>query len=245
MGVAELVAITLLPAVLAGIVQGVAGFGSAVVLMAFLPAAFGVTHATGIVSPVCLVLDLVIFWRYRRFARPALIVPASVGYLAVSSVVIVLVKSVDQAAMKLALGVFLVGLSVYLLFFQGDGTFRPQGAVAVALVLASGLTEGLFGFGGPLMALYYLARTTSNEEYLGTIQGFFTINSAYITLFRAANGITTLADAPVVALAVAGVVAGSAVAGRIVARLDRAAISRLAYAFIGVAGIVNAVTALV
>lgn len=243
MDVAGLVAIAFLPAVLAGIIQGVAGFGSAVVLMAFLPAAFGVTHATGIVSPVCLVLDFVIFWRYRRRARPALIVPASVGYLAVSSVVILLVKSVDQTSMKLALGVFLVGLSVYLLFFQGDGTFRPQGAVA--FVAASGLTEGLFGFGGPLMALYYLARTASNEEYLGTIQGFFTINSVYITLFRAANGITTLGDAPVVALAVAGVIVGSAVAGRVVARLDRTAISRLAYAFIGMTGLVNAAAALV
>lgn len=245
MDVAGLVGIAFVPAVLAGIVQGVAGFGSAVVLMAFLPAAFGVTHATGIVSPVCLVLDLVIFWRYRAYARPRLIVPASAGYLAVSSVVILLVKSVDQASMKLALGVFLVGLSVYLLFFQGDGTFEPHGAVAVAFVAASGLTEGLFGFGGPLMALYYLARTESNEEYLGTIQGFFTISSVYITLFRAANGITTLSDAPVVALAVAGVVVGSVVAGRIVSRLDKATISRLAYAFIGVAGIVNAVTALV
>lgn len=245
MDVAGIVAIAFLPAVLAGIIQGVAGFGSAVVLMAFLPAAFGVTHATGTVSPVCLVLDFVIFWRYRRRARPALIVPASVGYLAVSSVVILLVKSVDQTSMKLALGVFLVGLSVYLLFFQGDGTFRPQGAVAVAFVAASGLTEGLFGFGGPLMALYYLARTASNEEYLGTIQGFFTINSVYITLFRAANGITTLGDAPVVALAVAGVIVGSAVAGRVVARLDRTAISRLAYAFIGMAGLVNAAAALV
>lgn len=245
MGVGQLVAIAFVPAVLAGVVQGVAGFGSAVVLMAFLPAAFGVTHATGIVSPVCLVLDLVIFWRYRSFARPRLILPASALYLAVSSVVIVLVKSADQASMKLVLGVFLVALSIYLLFFQGDGAFEPRGAVAVGFVAASGLTEGLFGFGGPLMALYYLARTQSNEEYLGTIQGFFTINSVYITLFRAAMGIATLADVPVVALAVAGVVVGSAVAGRVVARLNRAAISRLAYAFIGVAGVVNAVTALV
>lgn len=56
----------------------------------------------------------------------------------------------------------------------------------------SGVCDGLFGIGGPLMVLFFLALTNSKDEYLGTISLFFLIVCSYNLIFRIVHGIFTL-----------------------------------------------------
>ena len=227
-----------------GIVQGVTGFGAGVVMMLALPLAFAVPQAAGISGAVCMVLTAAMTWRYRARASVSAIVGPAVIYVVASSVSIVVARGVEQDAMKGALGVFLVLLACYFLFVQGEGEFVPKGAVALACIVVSGVCDGMFGIGGPLMVVYYLARTQGVEEYLGTIQGFFFVTLVCATAFRLASGVLGIGHVPMMLAGVAGVLAGSAIAARLVDRLDAGLVRRATYMVIGLAGVVNVAEAL-
>lgn len=225
-------------AVAGGLVQGFTGFGAGIVMMLALPFAFAVSEAAGITGVVSLVLTLSMTWRYRDHVNPRAIVGPAVLYIAASWVSILVAQQADQDVMKGVLGVFLVALAAYFLSGAGDG-FRPEGAVALLCIVISGVCDGLFGIGGPLMVVYYLTRTDGVEEYLGTIQPFFAVTLAAATVVRVANGVLVLDDIPLALLCGAGVLIGSAVASRLLSRTDPALVRKATYAVIGIAGAIN------
>lgn len=234
-----------LPALVGGVVQGVTGFGAGVVMMIFLPLTFSVVQSAGVSSAVCIALCAAMVWRYRRAIDARNLVRNIAGpaalYLAVSSASILFAQTVDQNLMKGVLGVFLMLLAAYFLVFQKAASFEPKGAVALLCIVVSGLCDGLFGVGGPLMVVYFMARCKDQRSYLGTIQCFFLITVAYASLFRVANGILTPALAPALALGVAGILAGFVGANKIVDKLDANLVRQLTYVVIGISGVSNLV----
>lgn len=239
----EYVLFSVLPAFAGGIIQGVTGFGAGIIMMIFLPLLLPVNQAAGVSVAIGTVLCATMAWRYRAKVRVGEIVAPALLYLAVSSACILFAAGVDQNAMKGVLGVFLVMLAVYFLFFQSAASFEPKWISAVACIAVSGVCDGLFGVGGPLMVLYYLARIKDRAAYLGTIQGFFLVTSLYSTAFRLMNGIIGVAQLGTVALGAVGVLAGLATASAVSRRLDPAAVRKLTYAVIGVSGVSNLVAA--
>ena len=231
------IAVGALPALAGGLIQGVTGFGAGVVMMMFLPLVFDVSRAAGISSAICFAVTVSMAWRYRAHVNIREIVGPAVLYLATSSASIVVAQGIDQSLMKIVLGAFLILLAGYSLFFQRGGTFRPEGLVAIACIIISGMCDGLFGIGGPLMVVYFMARTASTKEYLGTLQCFLLVNVVYSTAFRLANGVITAADAPVVAAGMVSILLGLAIANRIVDRLDADRVRVLTYAVIGLSGV--------
>ena len=228
-------------ALLGGLVQGVTGFGAGVIMMLVLPPSLAVPQAAAVSGATCVALTASMAWRYRARVRVGAIAAPAVLYVAASSVSILVARGADQGLMKLALGAFLVLLACYLLFFQDGRPRRIEGVAALACIVVSGVCDGLFGIGGPLMVLYYLARTDDVEEYLGTIQGFFCVTLVCATAFRAVSGVLAPGLACPVALCVVGVLAGAALGARVVDRLDTDLVSRVTYLVIGLAGAVNVV----
>lgn len=236
--------VVLAGALAGGLVQGVTGFGAGVVLMLVLPALLAVPQAAAVSGAVCVALTASMAWRYRSHVRPSAIAGPAALYVAASAAAITLTRGVDQGAMKVALGLFLVALAAYSLLTPGGEGRRVRGAAALACVVVSGVCDGAFGIGGPLMVLYYLSRTDGVEEYLGTIQGFFCATLVCATAFRLATGVVGAAQLPLAAAGALGVLAGAAVGARVVERLDADALRRATYAVIGLAGVVNVVSGL-
>lgn len=222
-----------------GLVQELTGFGAGVVMMLALPALLAVPQAAAVSGAVCVALTASMAWRYRAHVRPAAIAGPAALYVAASAAAITLTRGADQRAMKVALGAFLVALAAWSLLAPGGQGRRVGGAAALACIVVSGVCDGAFGIGGPLMVLYYLSRTDGVEEYLGTIQGFFCVTLVCSTAFRAATGVIGTAQLPLVALGAAGVLAGAAVGARLVERLDAEVLRKATYAVIGLAGLVN------
>lgn len=69
----EKLLLVLIPAVCAGLIQGVTGFGAGIVMMIFLPMIFPVVTSAGISQSICLVLTFMMFLRYRKYANLKLI----------------------------------------------------------------------------------------------------------------------------------------------------------------------------
>ena len=239
----ELLASVFLPALVGGIVQGVTGFGAGIVMMIFLPLSYSVVQSAGISSAITIALCASMVWRYRAHLNVRAI-PREIGlpavlYLAVSSASIVFAQTVDPEVMKGVLGAFLIVLAAYFLVFQKSATFEPKGIVALACIVVSGLCDGLFGVGGPLMVVYFMARCKDQRQYLATIQLFFLVTVSFATAFRVANGIVTPALAPALGLGVAGILIGFVGANKIVDKLDANVVRQLTYVVIGLSGVSN------
>ncbi len=233
-----------LPAFLAGLIQGVTGFGAGIVMMVVFPYLFNVVTGAALSGAICIVLCLTMVYRYRKFIRFKAIVWPALLFSFTSSVAIMFSTNIDQGLLKLILGVFLVVLSVYFLFFAKNTNVQVTPLLSFFFVVISGIFAGLFGIGGPLMVIYFLSISKSKEDYLGTIQSFFLIVGSYQTAFRIYNGILGIEHIQYILIGMLGVLGGVTIANRIVHRINSDMLRRLTYIFIGISGALNVVSVL-
>ena len=147
--------------VLAGFVQGVSGFGAGIIAMTVLPLSYGVVTGSAISVSMGLPFLVSMVWRYWAHVRPLQAVAPALLFMAASSVCVLVARAVDATLLKGALGAFLVVLSLYFLFVRRAEGSAAMGLVpSLACILISGACDGLFGIGGPLLVVYYLARTS-------------------------------------------------------------------------------------
>ena len=224
----------------AGLVQGMTGFGSGIVLMMVLPFLYDVPRSAAIVGGVLISLNTLMVYTYRKniklrnFLFPALL------SMVFSSLVIHFSTLADPEFLKKLFGGFLILLSIYYLFIRKNTEMkRLSPLVSVIFIAVSGVCDGLFSIGGPLMVLYFLSNTDSKEEYLGTIQGYFLINCTYCTIFRVFQGILTVDLVPAILCGAAGILVGGLVANRLVQKIDADKLTKLIYVTIGISGIIN------
>jgi len=230
----------LIAALFAGVVQGMTGFGGGIITMLIFPHFFGITLGAGITGALGIALCASIAYRYRKELSVKMAVLPAVLYLVVSSLVISYSTMADPAMIKKIFGVFLILLSIYYLFISKNVKNRRLGLAASFVCIAvSAACDGLFGIGGPLMVLYFMSMTTSTHAYLGTIQLFFWINSVYNTGFRFYKGILLPEHLIFIAFGVVGILAGGAIAGKIVDKLNGDAMRKVIYIMIGVSGVIN------
>ena len=129
------IAAMLLPALLAGLVQGVTGFGAGVLLMLFYPLLFSVAQSSALSQCLCTVLCLSVLLRYRRSIRFRHCILPLVFYFPCYFLALQQAASMDTDALKPVLGLFLVILSVFLLY--GSDRIHIRAGVASAFVCAA------------------------------------------------------------------------------------------------------------
>ena len=150
------VVICLATAVLAGVVRGFAGFGSAMILTPVFSAFYGPTVGV----PVCLLIEFCISLPLLRRAWPLvdwrqialLLVAAAVGV----PIGVWLLAWADPAPMRWAISGIVLG-AVLLLASGWRYAGKPVLAGTLSAGVASGFLNGLAGMAGPPVAFYYLA----------------------------------------------------------------------------------------
>ena len=224
---------------IAGLTQGITGFGGGVILMMILPMFYDVITSAGISSAICIVLCFTLAYHYRKSINYKNIGLSNILYLSASSLSILIGKNINQNIMKLYFGIFLIILSIYFIFIAKDIKIKLTSFISMFCILVSGLCDGLFGIGGPLMVIYYLNKTQTTEEYLGTIQAFFLINAIYTTLFRIYNHILLVEHIPIIVIGMIGIMTGGKLATQIVDKLNGELLKKLTYVLIGICGLTN------
>lgn len=231
-------------AVAAALVQGLTGFGSGIVLMVFLPHILPISQSACVSTLTMFIGNALLVWRYRKaldFKR--LIVPFIV-YATVATWSVHLGTVLPVNTLKALLGGLLIVLALYFTFGRNAGSVRLPVVVTVIFMVVSGFFNGLFGIGGPLMALYFLTLASSKEEYLASIQTFFFMDTIYVTTLRFATNVLSMADVKFVAVGMVGAVIGTMVASRVVDHLNITRVKQCVYVFIALAGIFYLLTGL-
>lgn len=224
-------------AISAGIIQGMTGFGAGIVMMVYLPSLFTITQSAGVSAMVVSALCTVMVIKYRNTIQYRKVVVPFVIYAGMATVAITFSDLIDQSIMKKLLGLFLLILSGY--FFaqkskKGETFSWVKAGVFISL---SGIFSGLFGIGGPLMAVYFLSLSETKEMYLGTIQFFFFINTLYTLIIRMLNGIITTAHLPIILVGMISILIGLLIALKFLGNISLRKMKVLIHFFIGLSGL--------
>lgn len=123
------------PALFAGLVQGVTGFGAGILLMMFYPFCFSMVQSSAMCQLLCAVLCISIVWRYRRFVRFRMCILPLVFYFPVYLAAMQAAARLDMDYLKPVLGIFLIALAVY--FILGEGKIKISANPGTAFVCAA------------------------------------------------------------------------------------------------------------
>ncbi|MDG3143060.1 sulfite exporter TauE/SafE family protein [Streptococcus suis] len=227
-----------------GIVQGVTGFGAGVLMMLVLANLFDLPQAAGLSGMIGLTLVSAMAFRYRSAINFRIIIWPCLSFLLGSTIAISLSKGLNQGLLKMAFSLFLIGLSAYFLWQKKELELKASLPVMLGVGLFSGLCDGFFSIGGPLMVILYLAMTSSVEEYLGSLQLSFALSGLYSFSLRFFSGIITAQLLPFALVGIVAIQLGLQIGNRIVDRIDAGLLRRLTYAFIGISGAITLVTTL-
>lgn len=221
---------------LAGLVQGLTGFGAAIMMMIFLPSILPIAESAGVASLIMAASVLTLVLRYRHDIHLKRIIVPFLVYASVVAWSVHLVRVLDVHLLRMLLGGLLIVLSFYFSVNKNAGTKPYPWLVAGLFMIISGFFNGLFGIGGPLMALYFLSLASTTGEYIANIQTFFLIDIVYITTLRVLNGILTTTVIPFILVGMVGAILGTVIAARLMNHLNLAIVKRYIYVFIGVSG---------
>ena len=202
-----------------GLVMGVTGFGAGMVFMMVLPVFYSLTESAAIAGIVSTVLNAQMAIRYWKHIHFKSLVAPTIAYMILCALLIRFSTEVDQSLIQKGFGVFLICLCIAF----------------------SAVFDSFFSIGGPLLVVYFMARTDSTKAYMGTIQAFFFINYAYSSVVRVINGILLPSHLAVTLVCSVAVLLGGVIAQKLVNRLDEQRVRKLIYIMIGVSGVLNLV----
>ena len=224
-------------AFVAGTVQTLTGFGAGVIMVLLLSTQLGMIAAPAVNTSICLGLTTVLtvrYWKSIEFRKMAL--PIAL-YTVLSAVSIYFVTRIDMDLLAISFGVFLIGLSVFSLFFSKRIRIRENILLLLAFAMISGVFSGLFGVGGPLLAAYLIAVTNSQESYIGNTQFLFTATNIINMGIRIARGIYKPEYIGYSLVGIAAVLIGMMLGNRIRERINIALLKKMVYVFVFLSGV--------
>lgn len=212
-----------------GIVQAVTGFGGGIVIMIFLPFLFSINAAPAISDIITMLLAVFICVEYRKYVSVKKLILPVCFYACASGFAIYQSAYLDVVKLKIGFGIFLILLACYFLFFASKVKAKATLGMKVVCAILAGLGGGLFSISGPPAGLCFLASTDSKEEYLGTLNAFFSVTILFNTGMRIANGFTTLDLVPYMIVGTIACFIGCKLGGKVAHRLSLEGMRKCVY----------------
>ena len=176
-------------AFLAAFVQGVTGFGSALVAMPLLASILGVRVASALVALLSLAVNLALLVPARRELPWGRVAPLLAGSLAGIPAGVLLLAGIDPRLARGLLGGALVATSAAMLRARRPA-IGPGNGPALAAGALAGLLGGAFNINGPVVTLYAAARGWGKEDLHPALQLYFLASGLAIVALHGAAGIT-------------------------------------------------------
>ena len=226
---------------LAGFVQGLTGFGSALVAIPLLSLILDIKTAV----PLCMLNGLIITsylaFALRRHLDSNKIFPLLIGALPGIVVGVYLLKEVDSSYIRYGIGGLLIGYSLYNLIVS-PRPLNPGRTWGYLAGFLTGTIGAAFSAGGPPAIIYTTLTSWKKDEIKATLTGFFVVNGYITALVHAVSGITTLTTLKIFAFTAPFVLIGTTIGSRVSGRVNRRTYLKLIYFFLIVMGIMMILT---
>ena len=219
----------------AGFVQGLTGFGSALVAIPLLSLILDIKLAV----PLCilngLIITIYLALHLRRHLDRTKILPLVAGSIPGVFAGATLLQRVDAGIIRFCIGLLLISYSLYNLLVRP----RPRG-LARAWGYAAGFLTGAIGAafsaGGPPAIIYTTLAGWNKEEIRATLSGFFVTNSIVTALVHALTGVSTPATVRIFLVTAPFVLVGTVAGSHVTGRINQQAYLRIIYLFLVVTG---------
>ena len=220
-----------------GFITAVCGFGLGPVAMSILPYVLPYKSAVAVTGLFGLILGLIIVWEGWRHINWKTLAPCVIAGLIGSSLAAGLSAGAAEKVMVRGLGVLLMCLSVYSIFFSGRLRIRATPLNGLIAGGIGGTLTGMFSVGGPPIAIYMLAAAEGNDEYRSTLNAHFSIVNICAAVSRFAAGTLTGGDLILTAKLLVALGLGMFVGDRVFHSFDAAKLRKAVYAYLFVAGL--------
>jgi len=213
-----------------GFVQRVSGFGLGIFVMLFFPYLLpGYAMGAAVSCLMSVVGSGYNALCYRKEIRFKLVLPLICAAAVTIPIAVHFSAAAPEALMKRLLGIVLVALSIYFLFFSQKIRIRPTVANGVLAGALGGTLNGLFSTGGPPVVLYLVHAASDPKVYFATIQFYFALTNLYSSVMRLLNGIITWEVMGWFGLSLIGWAAGNHIGVRVFEKLNGESLKRVIY----------------
>jgi uncharacterized protein len=221
---------------LAGFIQGVSGFGSALVAIPLLSLIIDIKSAI----PLCILNSMVIATylslKMRKHLEKEKVLPlciAAVPGIIVGSTVL---KQVSSTLIRIGLGILLVIYSLYSLFSKPKARKLHKTWSYIA-GFSSGAIGAAFSAGGPPTIIYTTLNDWKKDTIKATLSGFFLFNSYLIAAVHAIKGLTTIEVFTYFMISAPFVLLGTVLGTICYGKMPREHYLRIIFAFLTLMGI--------
>ncbi len=228
----------------AAFAQRTTGFGFGITIMTALPfvmPSYG--EATMLSGLLSLTSAGWIACRMRRFLKLKKLLPMLFSSLLVSTACIFLVSRMHNALLLQVLGIMLILISIYFIFFSKRIHMPATRSWQIGAGTLSGTMGGFFGMQGPPAVLYFISSAPDKNEYMSLMQTYVFLSNIGMTLVRAWNGFVSAEVGFGYLVGFAGVLAGTALGTWVYDRIPNRLFRYAVYGYIAVSGVIIFLTA--
>lgn len=174
----------------ASFLQGMTGFGSALVAVPLLTLFIDIKYAIPLSVLCSLSITLYLAIRLRSFLDRKKLIPLCLATVPGILVGVTFLIQVNSATIAVILGVMITAYGIYNLLIAPKRKMIHDGWVYIAGFL-SGAIGSAFSAGGPPVIIYTTLKNWDKDTIKATLTGFFLFNSVLIVFAHAATGVTT------------------------------------------------------
>ena len=172
----------------AGLMRGFAGFGSAMLMAPIFAILFGSADMVVTVVAIELVVSLQLFPQVRRHADWRLLTPMSIAACAAMPMGVWLLASVDKNTIVTAVSAIIVAF-VVLMWTGWKYTGRRTTVATVAVGAVSGAMMATTSVGGPPVLLYLLSGNDPPEVNRANIVTYYFLTQVLLIVIVLATGV--------------------------------------------------------
>ncbi len=212
----------------AGCVQGLTGFGSALVAIPLLTLMLDIKLAVALCILHGMVMTIIVALDLRRHFDWTKIRPLLLGSIPGVLAGAYCFKHIDQGFLKNLLGCVLVGYSVFNLIFQPK-PLRLSSFWGYLAGFATGAIASVISAGGPPSIIYATLTGWTKDEMKATLTGFFLFSGLFMIGVYAAGGLFPEKTLSLFLLTVPAVLLGTVLGSRFSSRINQRTYLRLVY----------------
>lgn len=222
---------------LGSFIQGTTGFGYAIICVSLWPLfiPFKVASIVEVIS--AFVMTVMITFKLRSYINFGLITVPFISFMLGSTIGVSLLMKQEDIALKNILGVALILLSIYFVFYSNKVNIRATKTNSIIFGFISGICAGLFNIGGPPIVIYYLSASKNKMEYNATLQAYFTLGTIHTFFIHLLHGNVTF---EVLKYSVASMITlyiGTFIGLKLFHKLPQHIIKKITYGFMAIMGV--------
>lgn len=219
------------------LIQGLSGFGSAMVSMAFLPFVMDLQMAVPLVAVNSLLSNLFNFHFVRHHFIFKEFLPLLLGSIIGAPGGIMILKYVDPLITRKIVGIFILSYSLYCLIYKKQEIKKLKKAWGYLAGLAAGIFGGACTVNGPPVVIYLTTKFADKHCIKSISAGFFLSAGLVNIILFALNGFYTLTVSKYCAAFAVFAIIGVALGNHYYKRISQEAFKKFVYVFLVIMGV--------